>query len=124
MNLEDLVFDVNGRVFTDDGATVVELTNPITRDRVRLDPPYEVAEGELERLDAVFNDYCLLAWENGSDNPANKYRVSPAVVDPYRLLEGSMPLPDLHQQLRDLVAGFGFWAVDGALGRLRPEATP
>jgi hypothetical protein len=122
MNLEDLVFDVNGRVYTDNGATVVELTNPITRYRCRLDPPYEVAEGGLEELDEKFQEYCVAAWEGPVVDEATGWRerINPAVVDPYRVLDGTQPLPDLKQLAGDLVRAFGFLAAHHAVDELDP----
>lgn len=121
MNLEDLVFEVNGRVLADNGATVVELTNPITRYRVRLDPPYEVADGELEALSEKFNDYCLMAWDSETAlGGVLPLRVNPAVVDPYRVLDDAMPLPDLKQLAGDLVQAFGFLAAHHAVDELDP----
>ena len=102
-----------------DGTSVAELTNPITRFQVRVEPPYPLGE-DFNALYRAFAAYCEKAWVEGE--APNKYRISPAVVDPYKLIDGTMPLPDLHQALKDLVNAFGYWAVDGALGRERGDA--
>jgi len=117
MNLEDYVPATMYKL-SDDATHVVEMDNPVTRYRVRLDPPYPMC-GDLGELASALSDYCVKAWDSGA--AMSKYRINPAVVDPYRVIDGTMPLPDLHQQLADLVHAFGYWAVEGALGRLRPE---
>jgi hypothetical protein len=125
MNLEDLVYDGTG-VYTAERTTVIELTNPITRYQCRLDPPYQVSDGRLKELSDAFNEYCLAAWEGPIVDEATGWRerINPAVVDPYRLLAGTLPLPDLKQLAADLVQAYGFPVAHAAVDAHDPLHQP
>lgn len=86
------------------------MVNPITAFQVRFDPPYDPADGRQGELTQAFQEYCSKAW-------SGELRLNPAVVDPYRLLDGTQPIPHLKQQVADLVQTFGQLTVEQEIER-------
>src|SRR6202034_3877232 len=92
------------------GSTVVELVNPITRSNVRLEPPYVFDEySEIDALTVKFNEFCMAAWDvkTGDVHGLAPIRRNPAVVDPYKLMDGTVTLVPLDTVLADLVSEYG-----------------
>lgn len=118
MNLEDLIRI--GQGMTSEGSEITGLTNPITRFPVRFEPPYPMNDGRTEQLYDAFARYCQAAWENEASTEQFPLRINPAVVDPWALLDGKMPLPNLDRELADLVQAFGYGAVEYRLGLIDP----
>ena len=122
MNLEDYVPGNKYETRADGETFLLELSNPITRYQVRLDPPCPVTE-DLAELYQAFGDFCDQAWDAGpvlDEATGYKLRLNPAVVDPYRVIDGTQTMPDLQQLAADLVQCFGYLAAHHAIDEHDP----